>query len=788
MSTQSKQKYHDFRLEKNRRMLYNSLDYVEKMWHERYIMENPPILSYRKMIKTINKKLLPIIVGVIAIIISLLTLFLGENVGLSDNGDYSRFANKNNIYSLEDSSYPYYWFYDQYRMDILGETKLEKLTNLFVTNEEGNPYYSPHFIFIQLSKVPNLIYNKISGNPSTMYHIGGLAIIYIFLYGLSLFLIMNFLRDQKTIIKLLSAGLLLLVFCDQGYTLYFNSFYGEAAQLVISTLIIGIALQLLKNRGGRLFIICYYICVFVLAGSKFTNIPVGAMFGIIGLLFIKLSKDRWFKYITVLSFILAVIGIAVLTKNIPTWMDDITNYQSVFFGVLKNSETPEKDLQELKLDPQYAPLANTHAYLGDNYPMDVYSKEFKTEFYEKVSKINILKYYLTHPNRFIEKLKISAVNSGYIRPAYLGNYGSSKPRVEFTHRFELWSKLRLMLHFDNFYVIISGFLFAGLLLIYEGKLALKVDEDKWEKLILLALWAVIIASTAIHFVVPIIGNGEADLAKHIFGFVHYFDFMMLVIFIWIMSKLSKRALYFSLGIVILGFVIIGIIKVTPEKYSQLELGAYVKFGSFEDKEMIWRIIDMDETSVLLFSKDVIDYIPYDDGQHSISEQRKIYGSNYWKDSYIRSWLNKDFLNMLTRNETMVLETENVNILTDSDKELKEAGTHVFYWTFIPAHVDAGYEQAYNYETKDKVFLLDVHELKKYLVNNSIDHKKENAYWLRTPMGSNPSMVRYVGTDGYIFHKDAAVDTIGLAPALRLGNKLIILKGDGSSENPFVIQD
>ncbi|PKM94091.1 MAG: hypothetical protein CVU84_11565 [Firmicutes bacterium HGW-Firmicutes-1] len=747
-------------------------------------------LRHLKTEKMFNKNLLPIAVGVVAIVITLLTLFSGENVGLSDNGDYPRFAHKNNIYSLEDSTYPFYWFYDQYEMDIEGNTKLDKFTNFFKLSTVGNPYYSPHFIFLQLSKIPNTIYNKIHDNPSTSYHIGGLAIIYIFLYALALFLIINFLKDQKPFMKFLAAGLLLIIFCDQGYTLYFNSFYGEAAQLVISMLTIGIALQLLKNKGGRILIICYYISVVILAGSKFTNIPIGAMLGIIGLLFIMISKDKWFKYITVLSFIVAVIGIVSLTKNIPTWMDDVTNYQSVFFGVLKDSETPEQDLMDLDLNPKYAILANTHAYLGNNYPMDVYSEEFKSEFYGKVSKTNILKYYLSHPERFIEKLKISAVNSGYIKPAYLGNYGPARPRFEFTHRFELWSKLRLMLRFDNFYVIIGFFLLAFILFINEGKQLLKTDEDKLEKIILLAIWVVIVASTAVNFVVPIIGNGEADLAKHMFGFIHYFDLMALVLFIWIISILlkSKKTIYLSIGLVIIVFVSSGIMKHRTQKYSELEVGAYVQFGQYEDKDVIWQIIQRDDTAVLLFSREVIEFMPFDQGGGSKDEQRKIYGNNFWKDSYIRNWLNKDFLNVLTKNKSLVLESENISYLTDADKNLKEGGTHAFYWTFIPAAVDWGHEEAYNYKTNDQVFLLDAHELKEYLVNNNLEHTKEEPYWLRTPMGSNPSMVRYVATDGYIFHKDAIEDTIGLAPALRLSKDVKIVDGEGSGKHPFIIQE
>ena len=42
-----------------------------------------------------------------------------------------------------------------------------------------------------------------------------------------------------------------------------------------------------------------------------------------------------------------------------------TTYQSVFFGAVKESETPEKDLKQLGIDEKYLPLVNTHAYMDD---------------------------------------------------------------------------------------------------------------------------------------------------------------------------------------------------------------------------------------------------------------------------------------------------------------------------------------------------------------------------------------------------------------------------------------
>ena len=70
--------------------------------------------------------------------------------------------------------------------------------------------------------------------------------------------------------------------------------------------------------------------------------------------------------------------------SIPSWMHYDTTYQSVFFGAVKESETPEKDLKQLGIDEKYLPLVNTHAYMDDGeYPIDITTDEFQHDFYDK---------------------------------------------------------------------------------------------------------------------------------------------------------------------------------------------------------------------------------------------------------------------------------------------------------------------------------------------------------------------------------------------------------------------
>lgn len=207
-------------------------------------------------------------------------------------------------------------------------------------------------------------------------------------------------------------------------------------------------------------------------------------------------------------------------------------------------------------------------------------------------------------------------------------------------------------------------------------------------------------------------------------------------------------------------------------------------GAFRDKDLLWQIIDINEDSLLLLSHEVITKMPYDDGNQAQDELRKKYGSNEWSDSYVREWLNGPFKKELGIEP---LETEHRNYVAEADKDLKEKGMHPLYWSFIPSATDWRDEEAYYYTIKDKIFLLDGFELNTYLIHNHLDYKKKTAYWLRTPMTGSSSLVRYMGTDGFVLHKDAVSEDVGILPALRISRTLRQIEGKGTTKEPFIIR-
>ncbi len=81
--------------------------------------------------------------------------------------------------------------------------------------------------------------------------------------------------------------------------------------------------------------------------------------------------------------------------------------------------------------------------------------------------------------------------------------------------------------------------------------------------------------------------------------------------------------------------------------TQVELGQYISLGKYNGKDIVWRCVSVDDKGSLMLADKVIDTLPYDamtndnsrSKSHSRNYKRDTYGSNYWKDSNMRSWLN-----------------------------------------------------------------------------------------------------------------------------------------------------
>ncbi|MFC7677825.1 DUF6273 domain-containing protein [Paenibacillus sp. GCM10028914] len=151
----------------------------------------------------------------------------------------------------------------------------------------------------------------------------------------------------------------------------------------------------------------------------------------------------------------------------------------------------------------------------------------------------------------------------------------------------------------------------------------------------------------------------------------------------------------------------------------IEIGDYVEFGKHKGEKIIWRIINDENDTFMLFS------------YKFLSNKMPFGGLGYWEKSALRKFLNSenDFLHEFSMNEkNSIIEVDNEYIAWRSTSELLNYDENV---------VDccSNYDVAYKRTSVDKVFLLSLLEITLYLRDQqlefrAISEQMNTFYWLR----------------------------------------------------------
>ena len=297
-------------------------------------------------------------------------------------------------------------------------------------------------------------------------------------------------------------------------------------------------------------------------------------------------------------------------------------------------------------------------------------------------------------------------------------------------------------------------------------------------------------------------------------------------------KKSGRVMALLLSVVLL----LGLLPLpvgAADTEAGVQLGDYIQLGSYENAPILWRCVSVDENGPLMLSDRVLcDYMPYDaqtsanstSGSHRRSGYRSKYGSNHWRDSDMRSWLNSDaeaglvkwlcgnppkdgyimgggaydgkagFLNGFTRDEAAAIKTVTQRSIVSHPEYtagyIDAPGTDLPYNTDIDSVAD-GYEGAHYENITDKVFLLDVKQLctvSKNLGNYYIAQNRNGvnwSYWLRTPVTDCNHDMRYVSQQGSIGRDAPCKGYYGVRPAFYLDAAYSVTSGSGTAAAPYV---
>jgi len=485
-------------------------------------------MNLKEKIKCSYRKLFTIGLIVIAALIIALVLFRFPQPGVADQGDFDRVMVPAGLtLQDEDKSNPdFIRFYDYTVTDY--QIKTNMITGLLTIIGSSIGY-----AIALVSYVCNLLGSDVF---KTQY----LALVYGALYIFALVLIIRKI-DVKSKIKLIFLALaMFFVLLDGNYLLWFNSLYGEPIMIITFTLFIGAVLNYInhkyveKSNDKLIRNIVYLLCsAFLFLGAKMqaiTSLPI------IVAIVVKIFWDNKAiinrKTLMKLAVLFAIVIIYPIQINmVNKGISKDTQYNSVFYGVLNGSETPEQDLIDMGLNPDMAGEAGKHSYLEKSeYVKYVpHTQITEDEFYSKISNGKLAKFYLTHPKRMIEGLEYTA-SKAFITSTSLGKYSrsySEEPVREF-NRFTTWSDFREKYLPAKLWFIAGVFMLMAIVSTYMFVKNKKNDSLKNK---ILLLWAVMCIG-AIQFPMPFVGNGQADTAKQLYLFNFIFDILLLVMACW----------------------------------------------------------------------------------------------------------------------------------------------------------------------------------------------------------------------------------------------------------------
>lgn len=429
-------------------------------------------------------------------------------IGVADNGDFERIMNKVNLTHMTDN------YNDNFFGYATRQFKIIKSIPILVG------YFSTEVPVLAAAVAVN---KSVSSNG--IFDIRFLSAIYSLIFLAAIYLIVRY-AGQKAgrIGGWLLAALVVFVFADIGYITYFNSLYGEAVSLVFLLLAAGAAFWIASAEEPKLYmLIIFFAGIIMFVGAKIQNSPLAIPAALLGLGMLKLRHDKLWKRTVIISIAVtaAVAGLSyfMISPDIKV----CNKYQTVFYGILKDSPNPEKDLEELGLDSKLAVLAGTN-YFMKSYPLDIRSESFKQDIYKNVSHLKIAAFYLRHPDRLINKLQVAAFNGFYIKNG-MGNFEKA-PGITYKQTANImngWSEFKSKIIPHSLFFVVLFFAVFFIVLIY----VFIRYKDVRNRLMCGTLMLIGVIGLS-QFVLPVIGDGEADLSKHLFLFNVGFDMMFVV--------------------------------------------------------------------------------------------------------------------------------------------------------------------------------------------------------------------------------------------------------------------
>lgn len=444
----------------------------------------------------------PLLATLICAGLALYVAFVPPINGLADNGDFYRAMYTNGIYKLLGTHYNYFDF----------------VTQKFGLMKYYNDYQSVNFssqpLFVKLAIGLNkLFYSK------TVFDIRFMGIVNVIPYLGGIYLLTDALTyPARRLRNYLIAGLVVIVFGDSSFTLYFNSFFAEPQMLSLTLISFSAILLLARQRYRRRWplIGLYLISTLLLITSKSQNAPLALSFVVvtIGLLF--LPRFSAMRIYLLAGMVVILITGGLTYKLIGQDFVDINTYQTFSHGVLTQTNDPSKTLAKNGIDEQYALMQSQDYYAKQFATIQASGSYVKKNLVSKLGVGWVLKYYATHLRQFGKLMDLAAADVMITQVKAVGDYtkASGAPAGKQLTFFTTYSQLAGAFFPQKF--AFNCLLVVALAMVYLVGFYNDLRQRQIEGVLRFFL---VLGFLTIFIFVPIvslIGDGDADLAKHLF--------------------------------------------------------------------------------------------------------------------------------------------------------------------------------------------------------------------------------------------------------------------------------
>lgn len=368
------------------------------------------------------------------------------------------------------------------------------------------------------------------GKISQYFDIRILSFIYALMLLVSVYYLNKYINFGNRTLDIIFAVLIIFVVFDISYLLYLNTLYAEGMFYALFVLAVSLYIKLIKSDKPQLPTTIVFILIsLVICGLKpnllLMVIPFVAMIGYL----IYKRKSLLFRIVVCLMTILLIVYPVINYNNYQN--ENTDKFHSVFYGILYENKNVENTLKKFDIDSKYNVLAGKNIY--NELEFDINSQEFKKEVIDKISYTNIVKYYITNPNEYLNQYKYVGWNAFETSPKYVGNFtsASGKTAYDIAKGFNVFNLLKSKLFPKTlWFIYLIPILLAVILIAYKKKFNL----------------GFIVFGIAMSFInlilfnVPMITGGLVDISRTMAIYNISFDVIFIMIIACMLHISSQR--------------------------------------------------------------------------------------------------------------------------------------------------------------------------------------------------------------------------------------------------------